>query len=167
MKNQKEQQVLKRLGLDPGKETGWALFEDTNLHSSGSIDGGVYGFMNWWIGKEDLFNESATNLSIVCESFTPEVGLGGKDQTWSLEVQGALKVLCLQAGIKLKFQQRSDKASLFGQKFVGAKGERERVDWLKDRGLVFDTTHAMDAATHVLVDRRLSRDIDFWKTYWA
>jgi hypothetical protein len=164
MKEQKHSKT-KILGLDPGKNTGWALFHETKMISSGTIDGGVYGFINWWLGFRQ--NEGKKLDTIVCESFNPEVGLGGKNQTWSLEVQGALKLLCLQESIDLKFQQRSDKANMFGQNFVGTKGEAERREWLKARGLIFETTHAMEAATHVLVDRRLSRDINFWKTYWA
>ena len=152
-----------RLGLDPGKETGWAAFHGVDLVESGSIPDGLEGFMEWvesgWM--------SLAGLSMVCERFVPEAGLGGEDQAWSLEIQGAVRLLSRQRGFGLTLQLRSDKATLFGQEQLGDKGETERREWLAERGLVFDTDHAMDAATHVLVERKRARDMLFWRRYWA
>lgn len=159
---------LMRLGLDPGKETGWAEFFGTDLQASGSIEGGLDGFVDWWqSGSAYRGWAEAGRLSVVCERFVPEVGLGGTDQAWSLEIQGAVKLLARQSAFPLVLQPRSDKAALFGQKDIGDRGETERKRWLSERGLNFATNHAMDAATHVLVERRRARDMAFWKRYWA
>lgn len=154
-----------RLGLDPGKETGWAFFYGAELRRSGSIEGGLDGFVEWW--ERNWPSMDFQYLSVVCERFVPEAGLGGKDQAWSLEIQGAVRLLAYQQGFDLTLQLRSDKAALFGQEQVGDKGETERREWLAERGLVFDTNHAMDAATHVLVERRRARDMLFWRRYWS
>lgn len=156
------------LGLDPGKKTGWAEFFDTDLQASGSIDGGLDGFMDWWQSESSYRGwAEAGRLRVVCERFVPEVGLGGADQAWSLEIQGVVRWLARAHGFGLTLQLRSDKAVLFGQEEVGDKGESERREWLVERGLVFDTNHAMDAATHVLVERKRARDMQFWTRYWA
>lgn len=152
-----------RLGLDPGKQTGWAAFYGATLERSGSIDGGLDGFIEWWGDEGWLLGQS----SVVCERFVPEAGLGGADQAWSLEIQGAVRLLAYQQGFDLALQLRSDKATLFGQEQAGDKGEAERREWLAERGLVFDTDHAMDAATHVLVERKRARDLAFWRKYWV
>lgn len=159
---------LMRLGLDPGKETGWAEFFGTDLQASGSIEGGLDGFVDWWQSGSAYRGWAETGrLGVVCERFVPEVGLGGADQAWSLEIQGAVKLLARQNGFDLTLQLRSDKAALFGQEEVGDKGATERRAWLAERGLTFETDHAMDAATHVLVERKRARDMLFWKRYWA
>lgn len=149
--------------MDPGKETGFAAFFGSEMVQSGSIPGGLDGFIEW-------VNESGwtslAGLSVVCERFVPEAGLGGADQAWSLEIQGAVRLLARQQGFDLTLQLRSDKATLFGQEQLGDKGESERREWLAERGLVFDTDHAMDAATHVLVERKRARDMRFWRRYW-
>lgn len=150
------------LGLDPGKETGWAAFYGAKLERSGSIKGGLDGFIDWWEDEGWFLG----HMSVVCERFVPEAGLGGEDQAWSLEIQGAVRLLARQQGFDLTLQLRSDKSVLFGQEQVGDKGEAERREWLAERGLVFDTDHAMDAATHVLVERKRARDLAFWNRYW-
>lgn len=160
-----QRQARWRLGLDPGKQTGWARFLDEEMMDSGSIGGGLEGFMDWW--DTGAGGPVGAGLHVICERFVPEVGLGGADQAWSLEIQGAVKLLARQNGFDLTLQLRSDKAALFGQEEVGDKGATERRAWLAERGLTFETDHAMDAATHVLVERKRARDMLFWKRYWA
>lgn len=158
-----------RLGLDPGKETGWAVFFGAELQESGSIEGGLDGFADWWQGSRytpRLGDHFAEWFDVVCERFVPEAGLGGEDQAWSLEIQGAVRLLARQCGFSLTLQLRSDKATLFGQEQLGDKGATERRAWLAERGLAFETDHAMDAATHVLVERKRARDMQFWRRYW-
>lgn len=163
-----QRQARWRLGLDPGKQTGWARFLNEEMMDSGSIGGGLEGFMDWWdTGAGGAGGTAGAGLHVICERFVPEAGLGGEDQAWSLEIQGAVRLLARQLGFDLTLQLRSDKATLFGQEQVGDKGEAERREWLAERGLVFDTDHAMDAATHVLVERKRARDLAFWDRYWA
>lgn len=160
-----QRQARWRLGLDPGKQTGWARFLDEEMMDSGSIGGGLEGFMDWW--DTGAGGPVGAGLHVICERFVPEAGLGGEDQAWSLEIQGAVRLLARQRGFGLTLQLRSDKATLFGQRQLGDKGEAERREWLAERGLVFDTDHAMDAATHVLVERKRARDLAFWERYWG
>ena len=135
------------------------------MRMSGSIGGGLDGFIDWWASDGKWFLHTNC-LSVVCERFVPEAGLGGADQAWSLEIQGVVRFLARQHGFPLALQLRSDKAALFGQEEVGDKGATERRAWLAERGLTFETDHAMDAATHVLVERKRARDMQFWRRYW-
>ena len=151
------------IGFDPGKATGYAAFRDDDLVDSACISGGFDGFMDWWSDNVDQGTLSLADR-IVVERYIPLEGFRGIDQTYSLEIQGAIRAL---ACAPLTLQQRSDKATLFNQNYGGDRGEQERRKWLEDRGLVFDTPHEMDAATHVLVERKRSLDLGFWNRYWA
>lgn len=155
------------LGLDPGKTTGFAMFCDTSMVAAGSIPGGFEGFVEWWFTERGFAPRPQDMGRLVIERYVPLEGFRGIDQTYSLEVQGAARTLALLAGIPVILQMRSAKATLFGQQETGDKGEAERRAWLAERGLVFDptTSHAMDAATHVLVSEKSS--LDFWNRYWA
>ena len=153
------------LGVDPGKDTGWALFRDAEMVECGVIEDGFEGFCQWW--RHRGLENAGEYLRIVCERFVPEVGLGGQDQMWAPEIQGAIRLLAAQNGHPLNLQLRSDKSTLFGQEEQGDRGEGERRTWLAERGLEFHTNHAMDAATHVLVDRKRARDLEFWNRYFA
>jgi hypothetical protein len=149
---------VRRMGLDPGLSTGWAIFQGTSIIDSGSIEGGVDGFIEWW--REG--NLSSRVDEVVYERFIPQ-GFKGLTQTHSLQVEGAL--FALWQGPRVG-QLRTDKATLIKQHDTGDKGERERKDWLASKGLHFETKHAMDAATHILVERKKARDMAFWKRYW-
>ena len=149
---------VRRLGLDPGGSSGWALWHGTTLIDSGSIEGGVMGFIDWW---HDCNIPSKID-EVVYERFIP-AGFKGLTQAHSLQVEGALFALWNGPTVG---QLRSSKASLFRQHEDGKKGERERKDWLASKGLHFETTHAMDAATHVLVERKNAKDMAFWRRYW-
>lgn len=116
------------------------------------------GFIEWW--REG--NLSSRVDEVVYERFIP-AGFKGLTQVHSLQVEGAL--FALWNG-PIVGQLRSAKASLFRQHEDGKKGERERRGWLASKGLHFETTHAMDAATHILVERKKARDMAFWKRYW-
>ena len=146
------------MGIDPGLSTGWAIFQGTSLIGSGSIEGGVMGFIEWW--REG--NLSSRVDEVVYERFIP-AGFKGLTQAHSLQVEGALFALWNGPVVG---QLRSSKATLIKQHDTGDKGERERKDWLASKGLHFETTHAMDAATHILVERKKARDMAFWKRYW-
>lgn len=146
------------MGIDPGLSTGWAIFQGTSLIGSGSIEGGVDGFIEWWRAG----NLSSRVDEVVYERFIPQ-GFKGLTQTHSLQVEGAL--FALWQGPRIG-QLRTDKATLIKQHDTGDKGERERRDWLASKGLHFETKHAMDAATHILVERKKARDMAFWKRYW-
>ena len=151
-------QVL-RASFDPGWNTGVAIFQGTSMIYSGAIEGGVDGFKEWWNTSGRMHGVK----DIVSEKFVAEVGLGGRSQGFSLQVEGAL-IMAWDG--PLKFQQRDQKARLFRQRHPGDKGQAERKEWLASRGLHFETTHAMDAATHRLVERRDAKDMDFWHRYW-
>jgi hypothetical protein len=151
-----------RLGLDPGKETGWAAFRDEDMFDSGAISGGFDGFIEWWENGRAFL---PPGIKIVMERFVPLEGFRGVDQTYSLEIQGAARALARAEGVSVTLQLRSDKATLFGQQESGDKGAIERREWLRERGLAFDTDHAMDAGTHVLVNQK--RNPLFWARYWA
>lgn len=150
------------LGFDPGKTTGFAWFNDAELVMTEAIPGGYDGFMEWWRENVDGVIDFADR--IVIERYIPVEGFRGIDQTYSLEIQGAIRAL---ASVPVTLQPRSDKATLFNQAFTGDKGERERAAWFRERGLNFLTPHEMDAATHVLVERKRARDVLFWRKYWA
>lgn len=149
------------LGLDPGKTTGYAFFSGTELVEAGEIPGGLKGFLEWW---DDRVLMHDTLARIVMEEYVPLEGFRGKDQTHSLQIQGAVIAL---SGVEVVLQTRSDKATLFNQTFTGDKGEAERFAWLRERGLDSQSGHALDAVTHVLVNRKRVRDMRFWMAYWA
>lgn len=151
------------IGFDPGKATGYAAFQDAQLIESQVIYGGFEGFEEWWGANIDHGPISLAD-SIVVERYIPLEGFRGIDQTYSLEIQGAIRAL---ASAPVTLQQRSDKATLFNQVFDGDKGQQERFAWFRERGLHFYTPHEMDAATHVLVARKRARDMKFWRRYWA
>ena len=148
-----------RLGCDPGGTTGVAIFRGTTLIHSDAIGGALEGFKEWWYESGHL----AGVQEIVTERFVPMAGLGGMTQAYSPQIEGAIKMVW---DGPLTLQLRSSKATLFRQYHEGRKGERERKDWLASKGLHFETTHAMDAATHVLVERKNAKDMAFWKRYW-
>lgn len=150
------------LGFDPGKTTGFAWFSGPGLVNTEAIPGGYDGFMEWWCENVDGVIDIADR--IVIERYIPVEGFRGIDQTYSLEIQGAIRAL---ASVPVVLQPRSDKATLFNQAFTGDKGEQERSAWFRERGLAFSTPHEMDAATHVLVERKRARDLAFWRRYWA
>ena len=125
---------------------------------SGAIPDGVDGFIEWW--REG--NLSSRVDEVVYERFIPQ-GFKGLTQTHSLQVEGAL--FALWQGPRVG-QLRTDKATLIRQRFEDKRGETERRDWLASKGLHFETKHAMDAATHILVERKRARDMAFWKRYW-
>ena len=147
-----------RAGFDPGKSTGVCLFRGTNLIYSDAILGGLEGFKEWWRESGRMAGVS----EVVCERYLPR-GLKGEDQTHSLLIEGAIQ-MAWDGPVTL--QLPSMKATLIKQHDTGDKGERERRDWLASKGLHFETKHAMDAATHVLVERKKARDMAFWKRYW-
>ena len=151
-------QVL-RASFDPGWNTGAVVFQGARMVYSDTIIGGVKAFKEWWLesGRMNGVKE------IVSEKFVPEVGLGGKDQAFSLLVEGAM-IMAWDGPIV--FKQRDQKSRLFRQHHAGDKGQAERREWLAARGLKFETDHAMDAATHLLVTRRDAKDMDFWHRYW-
>lgn len=147
-----------RLGLDPGKQTGFSWWADTSMISSGAIPNGLEGFKGWWDNADWPGRPSV----IISERFIPSRGFKGIDQTYSLLIEGAVRF----SDYPVILQLPSLKASLIRQHDVGDKGERERKDWLASKGLHFETKHAMDAATHVLVERKNARDMAFWRRYW-
>lgn len=147
-------------GFDPGKETGFALFHGAELMMTESIEGGFVGFRDWWTGHIDYPLDQVDEF--VVERYVPVEGFRGMDQTHSLEIQGAIRMV---AGAKITLQLRSDKSTLFNQVFEGDRGRQEREAWFKERGLSFATTHELDAATHVLVSQKRNRE--FWRRYWA
>ena len=149
---------LLRLGLDPGKTTGYSWWSGTSMIDSGAILGGLEGFKEWWF-ESDWPGKPA---QIVSEQFVPSRGFRGLDQTYSLLIEGAVRF----SDYPVTLQLPSMKATLIKQHDTGDKGERERRDWLASKGLHFETKHAMDAATHVLVERKKARDMVFWKRYW-
>lgn len=148
------------IGFDPGKSTGYAAFRGADLIETQVISGGYDGFIEWWRDNTEhtLLEECD---EIVVERYIPVEGFRGIDQTYSLEIQGAIRAL---AHVPVALQPRSDKATLFNQEFTGDRGEQERKEWLDARGLGFHTPHEMDAATHVMVNQK--RDPDFWNRYW-
>lgn len=144
------------LGIDPGNTTGFAFFADWKLCGHGEIPGGVEGFIAWW----NSLNISDYKLELIVENFVVEPSFVGVPV--ASEIIGAIKALW---DGPMQIQQRSYKASLFHQKKPGDAGQSERIAWLKERGLEFESTHAMDAATHVLVNQK--RNPQFWARYWA
>lgn len=151
------------LGFDPGKSTGFAVFIGTELAETEAITGGFDGFMEWWEKNVDHGWISVAD-EIVMERYVPVEGFRGMDQTYSLEIQGAIRAM---ATVPVKLQTRSDKATLFNQNFTGDKGEMEREAWLLERGMGFATPHEMDAVTHIMVSKKRRRDMAFWRRYWA
>ena len=149
---------VRRLGCDPGLSTGWALWNGTSLIDSGSVEGGVMGFIDWWHD----WNIPSKVDEVVYERFIP-AGFKGLSQVHSLQIEGAL--FALWNG-PTTGQLRAAKATLFRQHHEGDKGQTERKEWLASKGLKFETTHAMDAATHVLVERKNAKDMKFWHRYW-
>lgn len=149
-------------GFDPGKSTGFALFNGAELIMSESIEGGFVGFRDWWHDHADWPLDQVDEF--VVERYVPTEGFRGIDQTYSLEIQGAIRMV---TSANITLQLRSDKATLFKQVFDGDKGQREREAWFAERGMTFQTTHELDAATHVLVSKKRDRDREFWRRYWA
>ena len=146
------------LGLDQGKSTGAAWLVNDEIQWSTVVEDGFDGFLDWW-----RRNNPDPSL-IICERYVPLEGFRGKDQTHSLKIEGAVQAM---SECNVVLQTRSDKATLFKQTFTGDKGEKERREWLRERGLFFATDHEMDAATHILVNRKRAKDMRFWKRYWA
>lgn len=153
------------LGLDPGLSTGFAIFDGPDMVDNGVIPGGLEGFWDWM--SQRTMHDNFPPDQIICERYVPLEGFRGIDQTYSLEVQGAIRTIAHMRNIPVTLQLRSDKATLFGQSELGDKGEQERREWLEERGLTFEAAHDMDAATHVLVSQKRARDMDFWNRYWA
>ena len=150
---------VSRLGCDPGGTTGVAIFRGTTLIHSDAIGGSLEGFKEWWYESGHL----AGVQEVVSEQFIPSRGFRGLDQTHSLLIEGAIQMAW---DGPFTLQLPTQKATLIRQRETGDKGERERRDWLASKGLHFETKHAMDAATHILVERKRARDMAFWKRYW-
>lgn len=149
------------IGIDPGGTTGIAIFSDVELVECEAVMGGFDGFMEWWRSKRGA-DWAMIADALVVEDFIVEPDFVGR--AYPSEIIGAIRALW--SG-ELIVQPRSAKSTLFNQVFTGDKGEMERAAWLKERGLTFFTPHEMDAATHVLVERKRARDMEFWRRYWA
>ena len=147
------------LSVDPGWSTGWAAFavmgDEVRLERQGTIEGGV----NGWLAKAGDMTHFNT---IVCEDFIVEPSYVGR--AWSSEIIGALKARSVRGGVVL--QPRSDKASLFTQKYLGDKGQTERFAWLRERGFS-GTPHELDAITHALVFLKRQHNRVALKQYWG
>lgn len=81
------------LGLDPGKATGWSLWEYDAITplrpvSHGTIEGGLSGFLAWWRDGGVEF----TTDEVVCESFRLDGRTPNPDIT-PLRIEGALAAL--------------------------------------------------------------------------
>jgi hypothetical protein len=81
------------LGIDPGKATGWSVWEYTDATAPqhidhGIIEGGVEGFIQWWRGASFKFDLD----KVVCESFRLD-GRTARPDITPLRIEGALAVL--------------------------------------------------------------------------
>lgn len=135
---------MKALVLDPGKVTGAALVEWTDVEPltvlwTRSIPGGCEGFVEWWRSLPRHRSLSGKEFSIViCELFEIDGTVTG---VWSAEIQGAIKALW---GEQTIWQRRDDKAALLPT-------EPARRAWFNRRGLRFKTSHELDSVTHATV----------------
>lgn len=143
------------LVLDPGFHTGWSRWLNGVLIGQGVIEGGLDGFIAW-------ANSHATGCEVlVIEDFIAQPDFVGR--VWASEVKGA--AIALIPHDRLVIQKRSDKSSLFGQKFKGEKGETERFNWLRARGFA-GISHELDAITHGLVFYKREEHPAVWPRIW-
>lgn len=146
------------LAIDPGLSTGIAWFHNEELIRQETIYRGLDGWLDWyyahkWPGRPDR---------VIHEDYISDGSTTGR--VWSSEIIGAIRALDW-GGVKIIRQLRSDKATLFGQKFKGEAGEQERFEWLRARG--FDgTDHELDAITHALVDMKKRKNSAALERYW-
>lgn len=136
---------MRILSLDPGLASGFALgeFSDTQPYtvvSHGVVDGGCEGFIDWV--RPSCYLDIAD--VVVCERFVID---GTHTGVWSPQIEGALMAL---SPTRVVWQLRSDKATLFGQKLAGDRGQTERFNWLRGQGFEGEG-HTLDAVTHALV----------------
>lgn len=152
---------MRILSLDPGLASGFIvaeLFDDKplTLSSQGVIDGGCEGFLDWV--KPGCYLEIVD--TVICERFVID---GTHTGVWSPQIEGAVMAL---SPVPIVWQLRSDKATLFGQKQKGAKGETERFNWLRERGFSGEG-HELDAITHALVWAKRSGHKPTIDKYWG
>lgn len=144
-----------RLTLDPGFHTGWSLWRDGELIRQGVVEGGLDGFIRW----ARSWNFSLGTL--VIEDFIAEPNFTGR--AWASEVKGA--AIALIPHERLIIQKRTDKSTLFGQKFKEQKGETERFEWLRAHGFT-GVSHELDAITHGLISYKRERHPLVLARYW-
>lgn len=140
---------MKILAIDPGEATGWALFDNENLVSQGTILGCAEGFLAWaslaMPGHELL----------VIESFIVEPGFVGRAH--ASEVIG---VALAMSPAKKVFQSRGQKATL-------VRGtETERFNWLRSFGFS-GVSHELDAISHCLIRLKLMGNKAAVQKYWT
>ena len=146
----------RRLTLDPGFHTGWSLWVNGKLSLQGVIEGGLDGFITWANSWGSLYVDV-----LVIEDFIAEPKFTGR--VWASEVKGA--AIALISHGRLIIQKRSDKATLFKQKYKGDKGETERFGWLREHGF-HGVSHELDAITHGLVSYKRDKHPYVLKKYW-
>lgn len=122
-------------GIDPGKHTGWAIYEDNTPLTMGEI---IVGVDRW----DDLYDWIISHPSvkvIVCEGYRnrPVAMTQGHANTWSenLESQiiGFLRCYCRISRIELILQDPSIKPvgyGMAGLKYVKGKGGQHMQDAL-------------------------------------
>lgn len=147
------------VAIDPGLSTGIAWFHNEELIRQETVYRGIDGWLDWWNstvwpGMPDR---------IIYEDYISDGSTTGR--VWSSEIIGAIRTLDWGGAAVIR-QLRSDKATLFGQKFKGEAGERERFEWLRARG--FDgTDHELDAISHALVDMKRRKAPNALRKYWS
>lgn len=146
--------VTRLLGLDPGLRTGFALFEygprrAAELVESGDVPNGLDGFLEWW----PTFRNGYQVDEVVCEKFIIDGTIIG---TWSAQIEGALKALY---DGPVTWHTRGDKAGL-------RPGEPQRRAWFRAAGIRFDSSHALDAATHAIVLLKRRAHMPTLERYW-
>lgn len=146
------------LCIDPGVETGLALFLDHELIATKTVGGALNGFLEWW--KAEPHNRGYDR--IVIENFIVQPDFVG--QPHSSEIIGA--VMALFDG-SITRQPRSDKTTLFHQKYTGDRGQVERNAWIDARFPGLTTQHERDAVVHGLVRLKREKNMDAWNQYWA
>jgi len=106
---------------DPGKSTGWCYFEDSRLHSFGTVQLDDLGPM--------LDGISASAVFVVESYFVRPKSAGGFDHNWSspvtLEAIGAIKARARLIGAEVVMQQAAIKPVGYGwAKMVYKKGQK-------------------------------------------
>ena len=146
------------LCIDPGVETGLALFRDHELIATKTVGGAVDGFLEWWKAEPQKRGYDR----IVIENFIVQPDFVG--QPHSSEIIGA--VMALFDG-SITRQPRSDKTTLFHQKYTGDRGQTERNAWIDARFPDLTTQHERDAVVHGLVRLKRDKNMEAWRLYWA
>jgi len=134
------------LALDPGWNTGWASWVDSDPVKQGVIRGGLMGFKEW---VESVGPETDT---LVIEDFIVEPSFVG--QPYASEVKGAAIMSIPHK--KLVIQKRADKATLFRENGKVAT-ETRRFQRLREWGFS-GVSHELDANTHAIIYRKRLRD---------